>query len=330
MNGNDIMKAMNRIDERYISEAETERKISVKRGGLSKHAAKLAVGIAAAVALAIPAGAYAYKHFIHHDNVELYIKNADSLEGRDLVLNAQTEDDELRFTVDTLLCDGKQAFGVLTTERIGAKAGTALGAWDFAAAVVYADNGEFITHNWSGGAHYDGTEKVGQHRSRILIDVSDIDTSRGIKLLFWERAPKDDFYGNGKLLSGRKDWSDVPIRYNCELEIPIEPNVNVAKLYDSEGNEITLSEFEVYGDGNIVAPRDDFEHELNDGTEVSGNTEAIFHDFSLIDKNGEKHSMLDWSGSGYMEDYSYIYFEELIDMDDYIGVEINGVEYLKK
>jgi hypothetical protein len=30
-----------------------------------------------------------------------------------------------------------------------------------------------------------------------------------------------------------------------------------------------------------------------------------------------------------MEDYSYITFNELLDVDDYRGVEINGIEYLK-
>lgn len=312
MNGNDIMKAMNRIDERYISEAETERKITVKRGGLSKHAAKLAVGIAAAVALAIPAGAYAYKHFIHHDNVELYIKNADSLEGRDLVLNAQTEDDELRFTVDTLLCDGKQAFGVLTAERIGAKAGEFLSVRSYSATVVYADNGEYITNDLGGSIFFDGTEKPGQIRQTISIDLGGVDIDRGIKLLFREKESGDDLYGNGRL-TGQRDKNDIPIRYNCELEISVQPNVGVAKLYDSEGNEITLSEFEVYSD-----------------TVLWEDTVSIFDTFKLIDKNGEKHSFDGAEECGLIDNYSYIEFNELIDVDDYIGVEIYGVEYLKK
>lgn len=324
MNGNDIMRAMSGIDDKFLSKAET--RVNVKRNGLSKFTVKVICGIAVTSMLAIPAGAYAYKHFIHHDNVEHYIKNADQLEGRDLALNAQTENDELKFTVDTLLCDGKQAYGVLTVERIGENAGKELALRSYAATVVYADNGEFITHNWGGSGYFDGTEEVGQHRLKILIDISDVDTSRGIKLLFREMTPTGNFYGEGKY-EGQKDDNGSTIRYDCEVEVPVETNVNTVKLYDSENNEITFSEFEVYGDGSVITPHD---LDIDPGTFVIGNTEYIFHNFSLIDKNGEKHSLLEESGGGYMEDYSYIYFEKLIDIDEYIGVEINGKEYLKK
>ena len=52
-----------------------------------KRTAKIAVGIAAAAAFAIPVGAYAYNTFFHKDSVKHYIENAEELESRDLVAN---------------------------------------------------------------------------------------------------------------------------------------------------------------------------------------------------------------------------------------------------
>lgn len=267
--------------------------------------------IAAAIAVTGAAGVYAYNQFFHKENVEHYIKNGEQLEERGLAANIQAQTDDLRFTVDTLLSDGHQAYGVLTVEHIGDKAGQALSLCDYAVTIVYADTGEFITNNWGGDAYIDGTEKAGQNRRIICIDLSGVDTQRDVKFLFRRDEPTGSFYGSGTL-TGQKDNNDIPIRYECEATASLRKNVENIDLYDSEGRKVTLSEFEIYS------------------SEVMWeDTSSTKNALKLIDKDGNKTDCTFTDITGYMETYSYITFNKLVNTDDISGVEINGIEYLK-
>ena len=174
MNENDIMKAMNGIDPRFTAEyAELAPK---KHTGV-KRIVQTGVVIAAAAAFAVPAGAYAYNTFIHKENVEHIIKSSDELESRDLITNAVTDDGELRFTVETMLYDGCQLYGVLTVESMtesGMKYMFSPGHpnGEYGITAVYADNGEFITNECNTSMLFDGTEKYGENRQPVLINTS--------------------------------------------------------------------------------------------------------------------------------------------------------------
>lgn len=315
MNEYDFMKITNGIDKRFAAEYESFRpskRISVKRS------VRLAVGIAAAAALAIPVGAYAYNTFMHKENVQHIIKSADELESRSIVANETTDDGELRFTVETVMYDGCQLYGVLTVESLTESGMKYMspGRLGYNITAVYADNGEFITNDCNTSVIYDGTEKYGENRQPILINTTGVDMSRGIRLLFHKRGETDNYYGNGTL-TGQKDDNEVPIRYDCETIIPTDKNIKSAELKSADGRTVTLSEYEIYCEPASWSEEDnglDLEKTL---------------DIRFIGKNGERTPLESYYNLCYMEDYSYITFNELHDIDDYSGVVIKGVEYLR-
>ena len=316
MNGNDILKAMNGLDEKFIVSANREHTVRPNRP--KKLAVKLAVGIAAAMAFAIPAGAYAYNTFIHKENVEHIIKSSDELESRKLITNAVTDDGELRFTVETVLYDGCQLYGVLTVENL-TDSGIKYMSPDrlgYGITAVYADNGEFITNNCNTSVYFDGTEKYGENRQPILINTSDVDMSRGIKLLFHKHGETDNYYGYGTL-TGQRDNNNVPIRFDCETEIPADKNIKSAKLKSADGRTITLSEYEIYCEPAAWS-EDDYDGDIDETLDIR-----------FIGADGEMIPLDSYYDLCYMGDHSYITFNELLDIDDYKGVVIKGVEYLK-
>ena len=309
MNGNDIMKAMTGINEEYLSESEI---MVTKNRKHSKSVFKLTVGIAAAAVLAIPVGAYTYNTFIHKDNVKHYIENAEKLESRDIVANmtAADYDGEIRFTVETVLNDGKQIYAVITAEKLSDSAEKyakryTTGGLNYFVTAVYADNGEFITNNTSTAQYFDRTEKPKEDRRALIVDLDEVDTARGIKLLF-HKMRGNNYYGEGRP-TGQRDNNMIPILSDCDIEIPVEKNMTCTELKNADGESVFLSEYELYS-----------------RPAVWGNT--IEYKADLIKSNGERVPLENVRENCYMETYSYLIFDRIIDTD-IKGVEINGVEY---
>ena len=311
MNGNDIMKAMTGINEEYLTGSE----ITVtKNRKHSKGVFKLAVGIAAAAVFVIPVGAYAYNTFIHKDSVEHYIENAEVLESRDLAANmtAADYDGEIRFTVETVLNDGKQIYAVVTAEKISDSAEKyarqyTTGGLNYFVTAVYADNGEFITNNTSTGQYFDGTEDPKEDRRALIIDLDGVDTARGIKLLF-HKMRGNNYYGEGRP-TGQCDNNRVPILSDCDIEIPAEKNIACTELKNADGESVFLSEYELYSRPAVWDKPAEYE--------------AV-----LIRSDGERVPLENVRENCYMETYAYVIFDRIIDTD-ITGVEINGVEYLR-
>nr|MCR5123055.1 hypothetical protein [Ruminococcus sp.] len=300
-------------DESYIKEyldCKPRKHFGIKRK------AKIAVGIAAAAAFAIPVGAYAYNTFFHKDSVKHYIENAEELESRDLVANmtAADNDGEIRFTVETVLNDGKQLYAVVTAEKIADGAEKyamhyTTGGLRYFVTAVYADNDEFITNNTSTSQYFDGTEKAAEDRRALIIDLDGVDTARGIKLLF-HKERGNNFYGEGRP-TGQCDNNSIPILSDCDIEISAEKNIACTELKNADGETVFLSDYELYSRPAV----------WNETTEFKADT-------TLIKSNGERIPLENIREICYMETYSYLLFDRIIDTD-ITGVEINGVEYLK-
>lgn len=328
MKGNDLMKAMNGIDEKYLSESE---KIITKDRKLSKRTFKVAVSIAAAAALAIPVGAYAYNTFIHRDNVEQYLTNTELIEQQspDAVKNYVTENDDYRITVDTVLSDGNIVMMVLTHEpktdkgmQIKAHVGGCPGA-----CITYADGSEGpfeqngvpgipMTRTLGGYADTKETDSVSYEKTVSLFSCKDIDLSREVKVEFFadERgrsgALKYFINRNDSGYEGRNELEGL------ECTTSFAPNVKCVQLHSADGKTISMSSFDVYSDDPsvICAPNSDM---------IDDSANQFF-----ITNSGEKKP-LEQSFISIGSDYGLIIYGEYVDLDGFKGVEINGVEYLK-
>lgn len=319
MNGNDIMKAMNGINEEYLSDSEITVKKSRKP---AKSIFRIAVGIAAAAAFAIPVGAYAYNTFIHKDKVSIYYTQdgTQKLEESGLANGFTTENGKIRITLDTSMCDGHFTSGVYTITALTDDAKEHLATSYLK--LVYADTGEGInpiggaTEGWASDAETDADV------SKIFtfpIRNAYIDGSRPLRLEFWEDTPngEKDEYG-GTIVT-----EDDTYYGGLYFELETKPNIPCKELRSTDGDTLTLS---LYGvsqlDKDWKYPEDDHEQRtdiksfnliLKNGDIVNmANTESVFHEWS-----GEL-------GGGNF----YYHFGDVIDIDNASGVEINGVEYM--
>ena len=92
-----------------------------------------------------------------------------------------------------------------------------------------------------------------------------------------------------------------------------KPNVKSVELRSADGKRMVLSEFEVYSPDNKQL----YEMETD-----------AYTDFAFIKNNGEKVALdVNNNISGF---WDYLIFGEIINVYDYKGVVINGVEYLKQ
>lgn len=330
MKGNDLMKAMNGIDEKYLAESENAMNNNRKS---KKRAFKIAISVAAAAALAIPIGAYSYNTFIHRDNVEQYVSNVELIEQLcpEAVKNIVTENDDYRITVDTVLSDGNIVMAVLTHEpktekglQIKSHVGGCPGA-----CITYADGsaGPFepagaareIPMTFAQGyAVTDASDSVEFEKTVSLFRCKDIDLSKDVKVEFFidERGRSGVLqYFNNR---NNPDNELVNELDGLEFTTSFAPNVKTVELHSADGKAISMSSFNIYSDDPSVVdiPFDEITDDMSD------------YQFVLIANDG-KRRVIESEGRGSSIDYGYITYGEFIDIEEYKGVEINGMEYLK-
>lgn len=332
MKGNDLMKAMNGIDEKYLAESENTTNNQKNK----KRALKIAISVAAAAALAIPVGAYAYNTFIHRENVEQYVSNAELIEQQspEAVRNIVTENDDYRITVDSVLSDGNIVMMVLTHEpktdkglQIKDHVGGCPGA-----CITYADGsaGPFecpeiaegipMTRTFGGYAVTDDTDSVRYEKTVSLFSCKDIDLSKDVKIEFY--ADERGRSGALKYFNNRNNpVSDGLVNEldGLEFTTSFASNVKSVQLHSEDGKTVSMSSFNVYSDDPSVVyvPADDV-------------TDDTSNQFILITNDGER-KILEASAMHMHSDPNcgFIIYGEFIDVEAYKGVEINGVEYLK-
>ncbi|MCH5350193.1 MAG: hypothetical protein J1E40_12770 [Oscillospiraceae bacterium] len=341
MNEYDIMKAMNGVEEQFVSEYTefTPRKgISIKR------VIKTSIIIAAAAAFVIPAGAYVYSEFIHRDNVEHYITGTELIEEQspDAVKNYVMENNDYRITIDSALSDGHNVMMVLTNDAKTIK-GLEIKAWTGGLTetyITYADGsaGPFKTIGQTerpmtgmSGYAYDDYDKspIGFDRRVSIFSCRDIDLNKDVKIEFFI-----DVKGrhSAELYYWRRDYPEllksVIPDFDLDEEITNDldgmefitsfaPNVKCVPLYAEDGTEIFMSAFEVFsengrtlaGENNIIDPWSFF-FITNDGEKIPLN----FENYNIKSR----------------EDCDYVIFGDFIDPDEYQGIEVNGIRYLKQ
>ena len=347
MNEYDIIRAMNGTEEHFVSEYA---ELTPKKGISIKRAIRTGVIAAAAAALVIPAGAYVYSEFIHRDNVEHYIAGTELIEQQspDAVKNYVMENDDYRITIDSALSDGHNVMMVLTHD---AKTVKGLEIKNYGANpetyITYADGsaGPFKRTNrgdepmtlYPSGYAYDDSDKsyFGFDRTVSIFSCRDIDLNKDVKIEFFadikERHSAELYYWRlyyPELLKSVIPDFDLDKEITNDLDgmefvTSFAPNVKCVPLYDENGTEIFMSAFEVYsekgrvlaGENNVIDPYSFFLI-TNDGEKVTLDLENFTFNIesSVNNESGE----------------NYVIYGRFIDPDEYQGVEVNGIRYLKQ
>ena len=292
---------------------------------------------AAILVLAVPVCAIKIYNFLHRDNVEHYISGADEVSRKapDVIQNLVTENGDYRVTLDALYSDGHSAMIILTTEAISENGQkhfhkTADGIFMPSFCIKYANGSDGPSHHVTnpdidypiigGGYVYEYMEEARARddvRSAYVVNCRDIDLSKDVKLeLFANENSLLDmqyFFNRDPILAKRfPDDSAKPIiNYleGMEFTVNFAPNVTCNALHDADGRQIFLSAFEIYSDDLTINPaRCDVMFLKDSGERIRFDT-----------KNDRVHG----------QDNRCIVFGEFIDPDEYIGVEVNGVEFWK-
>lgn len=322
MNEHDIMKAMNGVDKSFISEYEN---FTPKKSMNVKRIVRTGVVIAAAAALTIPVGAYAYNQLTHRDKVSIYYTEdgVQKLEENGLVSGRMVENGQIRLTVDTEMCDGNFTQGVLTLTALTEDAKEHLESG--MSKLVYADTGEEISpvgggfEGWNGEAH---TEYELTRTFTFPVKNSYIDSSRPIRLEFYEFVETGETDGYGNIVV-----EDDTYYHDISFDLLTTPNVSTKMLHSANGTEMVLSPYGVSEqDENWAYPEDGHEEVvyLNSFVIISTDGERIDIEDTIKDS---ENATREYSGAPGTGSFTYR-FGTILDIDNISGVEIDGVEYM--
>lgn len=315
--------------------SDMKEKTTVKK--TRKHSKRF-VGFAIAAAVlatgAIGAGAYAFAQFNNKHNVELYMgqENTDRLENVGFALNDVRENEHVRVTLDTVLSDGQSAEIIYTFEKLDDKARKLIVERPIVQ-FIYTDTGEmFMPHGSSSYMYYDDTLAIypfydarrpesDTFTFMRLIPPASADFSRPIKMYFNTEMVMDEEY---------KELFD-----GIEFDLDLSKNVETALLTSEDGRELILSPF---GVSAIDPPYTDDKYFCEnifflkaDGTRVSPDDMSFYHDwlncsYELVGDG----TLIAALNDGSAEVSFAILLPTFYDLNDYIGIEIEGVQYLKQ
>lgn len=322
MKGHDILQSLNGADEKYFAEYEnfeTKRKIKVSR------TMKISAAIAAAVALlTVPAGAYVYE-LTHKAEVKYYLEgdSADYIEQKGLALNYVSENEHIRLTVDALLFDGHIGEMIMTVEALDELGmGRIENAGFPEIYLTDPETGEYIQWREPGDNNVFGSDIArggcinfdtftdNRYTVYTQIMLNGIDTEKNYLLNFGLDTNMEDGYEydeNGVLVDNLME--------GISFETSFQPNVESAELRGENGEQVWLSQIGVFSED------DDFVEKCY----YSENSPALL-------RNGGLFGIEDRIDSSLTEAIDTMYcgwFDRIVDVGDYAGIELNGEKYLK-
>lgn len=287
---------------------KAEQEMTVTKANPKKKIKRRVISLIIAAAVLLPVGAYAAGRLLHKDNVEWYLKGSERIEQNEsAVKNYVMENEDFKITIDSQLSDGHNVMMIETYEgktRYGRN--YIYDMSDFGAKSEYADGTEIdLDYTWgiepidSLRMRRGGHAKSGDAKVRVY-SCNGLNIQNDIKMTYYAFAGEE---GRTKL-------------DGFEFTTNFKPNVKSVELESADGKKLVLSEFEIYSPNNEKI-----------GDQLGDFIYAVSEKVSLIKTNGEKYHFSPENKTSALEDH--IIFGEIINVDDFKGVEINGVEYLK-
>lgn len=324
MNEMDYMNITNGIDAKYVAEYQ-----EVTKGRVISLKKKISICIvAAAMAIIVPAGVFAYTLITHRDKVSIfYTEDGVQKLEENLLANGYTvENKNIRLTVDVEMCDGNFIQGVYTLTALTEEAKEHIKFMARETKLVYADTGEWIYPN---GGYDEFSFGKAESDSEISIEFSYpvhnsyIDSSRPKRVVFFEyvETGETDGYGNRVV-------EDYTYYDGIYFDLINKINVPTKTLRAEDGSEITLTPYGVSRiDKNWAYPEDEDLTEIDINSFVVVSSDGERTDILSLPTTGKVYGQTStgWFGSGF---FSYN-FGTVLKIDNIKGVEINGVAFME-
>ena len=334
MNEQEYMNITSKIDEKYVCEykiIEAKHKITLRKR------IRTVILAAAAAAIMIPAGVFAYRQIAHRDQLSIYYgeDGVEKLEKNLLDSGFTVENGKIRLTVDVQMCDGNYTEFVYTLTALTEDAKEHIHTHDVYRKRVYKDTGEWIVPG--GGAGYSDGETDNENEITWCciypVSAPYVDPSRPTRIQFCEYIKTGRLDEHG----GYETVEDYTYYEGIYFDLLSERNVPTKTLRSSDGKEFTLSP---YGISRLDADVSGFE----------GSEPILLQSIVVITTAGERieifkaepfggisasngicittkgDTTISVTGSPESGDFT-LRFGKIFNVDNIRGVEINGVEY---
>ncbi len=334
MNEQEYMNITSRIDERFVNEY---KEIAVNRTIRLRKKIRMAVAVAASVAVLVPATVFAAKRLTHRDKVSIFYgeKGAQMIEENLSESGFTVENGKIRLTVDSQMCDGNFTEVIYTLTALTEDAKEHIHNLQIYPKRIYLDNGEWICPGGGSGSTY-GDAKTDNEVTwsfSYVVNEPYIDKSRPTRIQFLEHVMGElNEYGSYTTID------DYTYYEGIYFDLLSEPNVPTKTLYSPDGAEITLSPYGV--------------SQLDENSAKPGSSSQL-RNFAVLSTNGERIKLLSEKETGGISsnggisvttygDTTYVVtgdiasgyftfrFGTAFNVENIRGVEINGVEYLEE
>ncbi|MBR6100977.1 MAG: hypothetical protein IKP95_00955 [Ruminococcus sp.] len=235
-------------DEEYLIEAARSDRINVRR----RFSAGIIAAAAAVCALTVTAGAVAVGSLIHKDSVSYYHSEemTSELEERGYAIGQVTENEHLRMTLEYLLVDENNAYGIITAEYLDSSGRNACNK--VPCPVMLDSSGKNIFHRAQGGEiiqpvlYGSVNGNFGPDKTVYAIELTLHDPYKeprtqlpdSIDLVFVEQSKLPD--GSPDIYTA----SDIPenaLEGLC-LKISLTPNTETLRLTSESGHKAVISQ----------------------------------------------------------------------------------------
>ncbi len=319
-------EAQVRILSSVMAKAGIEMKETI-RTDRRKHSRRF-IGFAAAAAAALTCvvGAAAYVGFYHRAAVENYFSQdaADKLESQGLAANIVSENEDIRLTVDTMLCDGSCIHGVYTLTALsdeGRDALTENDGLDVNRELFYLDTGEEIEGAGGFSSVMNGEMNSGDEQSwqfDLILKNAAVDMTRpiGMRLSQWKHLGEFDEDGGELCELSTGCFEGISFEFDKTVNVPVRT------LTSEDGSELTLTPY------GISMVQEGWTYpEIYEG-------DMEFDKCYVVTADGERQLFIDYMNADNAfcdgrPEYGFFVmnFGGYTDIDDISGIELDGVLY---
>ena len=301
-------------DDRFIRIVKERASNMEKKKIKMKRLAVIAASIAAAAALTVSVGALV--NYFHQQSVDIFFPDASGTETASLIEEDSpltSANEHFRITLDKTYFDGDNLTCIMTAESLD---GTPMTVPDIQA----CHDGQFTAGSYP--LHYDMSG--GEFRSLDLVrgtetpfvaHISEYELKRMGVAGGFETLAGETYIRFGKYL-GEGIFDGIELRVN------VEKNVDAAEVFSEDGDKLIMTQIGFYSDEISVLPK---------MSEIKSGEPHEFPKIKLIRNDGtfKEFKEGDYPYSMWSDTWCYILLPEYIQLDDYTGIEVNGVRYLK-
>ena len=327
MNEQEYMNITSKIDGKYVDEY---RICTAKHTISLRKKIRTCLLVAAAAAVMIPVGVIAYKKITHRDKLKVYFseKGVQRIEESMLVDGYTVENGKIRLTVDVQMCDGNYIYGVYTLTALTEDAKSHLISRE--SKQVYTDTGEWI-YPGGGGSQSATGDAISEDEISFAFTYDAhnayLDESRPRRMIFFEYVETGESDGYGHVVV-----EDYTYYEGLYFDLLTKPNVPTKTVRSADGEELTLSPYGVSRmDENWSGPANEGFTSI-DSIVVLG-TDGDRLNIMTCQSNGRVTTDLEDVNVGYSGDIGSgefsLEFGVFLDLDNFNGVEINGVTYME-